>query len=193
MAAVLAGPGVSGPIACRSLLVLGGARSGKSAFAQAVAEGSGLDLLFVATAQALDADMTTRISRHAAARPPRWALVEEPLALDRVIAREGAPGRFLLVDCATLWLSNQMGAGADLQAESRALAAAVAAARGPIAVVSNEVGQGVVPATSAGRTFRDAQGRLNAELAAVCTSVVAVEAGLPRCLKPAPTLGFTFG
>ena len=183
---------MTGPIACRSLLVLGGARSGKSAYAQAIAEASGLALLFVATAQAFDDEMAARIARHAAARDVRWALIEEPLALARVIGAESVPDRLVLVDCATLWLSNQMAAAGDVHAECTQLAAAVAGSGGPLIVVSNEVGQGIVPGTGLGRAFRDAQGRLNAELAAAVTGVVAVQAGLPRLLKPAPVPGFAF-
>jgi adenosylcobinamide kinase/adenosylcobinamide-phosphate guanylyltransferase len=178
---------------CRSLLVLGGARSGKSAYAQAVAEASGLDLLYVATAQAFDAEMKARIAVHADARDSRWALIEEPLSLDRVLDAESAPGRLVLIDCATLWLSNQMAADHDVSAAGAELAGALAKARGPVVIVSNEVGQGIVPGTPLGRVFRDAQGRLNAQLAAAATHVVLVQAGLPWLLKPAPTPDFAFG
>ena len=179
-------------LACRSLLVLGGARSGKSAYAQAAAEASGLDLVFVATAEALDGEMAARIARHAEMRDERWCLIEAPLALDRIIAAESRTDRLLLIDCATLWLGNQMMTDADLDAAGQGLAAAVAAAHGPLIIVSNEVGQGIVPATPAGRVFRDAQGRLNARLAAACTGVVVVEAGVPRLVKPAPAPHLAF-
>ncbi len=163
-------------------LVLGGARSGKSRFAQEQAEASPLELVFVATAQAYDAEMEDRIAHHAAARGPRWRLREAPLDLAEVLA-EADGTRFLLVDCLTLWLSNVMLRGDDPDSAAAALAAAAAALRGPAIFVSNEVGSGIVPDNALARRFRDAQGRLNQAMAAVCGRVVLVVAGLPLTLK----------
>lgn len=177
--------------------MIGGARSGKSAFAQAEVEASGLEPVFVATAQAFhegmyDDEMRARILRHVAARGARWRTIEAPLDLVLVLDREAAPGRMLLVDCLTLWLSNLMLRGDDVAAASAGLVAAIGALRGPAAFVSNEVGGGIVPETALGRRFRDAQGRLNQDVAAACTYAVLVSAGLPIMLKPAPSPRFDF-
>ena len=174
------------PPPTRSLLVLGGARSGKSGFAQRAAEQSGLAPLFLATGQPFDGEMADRIARHRSERGARWALCEEPLEIAAALAREARPGRIVLLDCATLWLSNLMHAGRDLDAEGAALAAALASSDGPVIVVSNEVGSGIVPDNPMARRFRDAQGRLNQMLAQACDRVVLVSAGLPLLLKPQP-------
>ncbi len=181
----------SGAARPRRLLVLGGARSGKSRFAQEQAEASGLDLLFIATAQAYDREMTERIARHAEARDGRWRLVEAPLDLVEALG-EARPGRLLLVDCMTLWLSNRMLRGDDLDAATGQLERAIGALRGPAVFVSNEVGAGIVPDNALARRFRDAQGRLNQALASACDTVVLVAAGLPLQLKPsaAPAIRF---
>ena len=173
-----------GRAASASLLVLGGARSGKSAFAQARAEESGLELVFVATAQAFDREMAERIARHADARDSRWRLVEAPFALADAFAGEAGADRLLLVDCMTLWLSNLMLRGDDTDRATREIVAALSALRGPAILVSNEVGSGIVPENALARRFRDAQGRLNQALAAACEEVVLVTAGLPLRLKP---------
>ena len=171
-----------------SLLVLGGARSGKSAFAQRHAEASGLAPVFVATAQAYDDEMVERIARHAAARDSRWRLIEAPLDLGPALAAAAAPDTILLVDCMTLWLTNVMLRGDDVEAATVAMAAAIAGLEGPALFVSNEVGSGIVPENALARRFRDAQGRLNQVLAATCAGVVLVTAGLPLRLKPMPPL-----
>jgi adenosylcobinamide kinase/adenosylcobinamide-phosphate guanylyltransferase len=173
-------------------LVLGGARSGKSRFAQGEAEARGLPVTLIATAQGLDAEMAARIARHRAGRAERWRTVEEPLDLVEALAREAAPGR-VVVDCLTLWLSNLMHAGRDPNAEGERLAAALTGLPGDIWLVSNEVGLGLVPDNPLGRAFRDAQGWLNQRLAAICPRVVFVAAGLPLALKnerPAPAPPF---
>ena len=167
------------------LLVLGGARSGKSAFAQARAEASGLDLLFVATAHVGDAEMAERVARHARDRDTRWKLLEAPLDLAAALADHAAPDRLLLVDCLTLWLSNVMVRGDDVDQATRAVATALGSLRGPVILVSNEVGSGIVPDNALARRFRDAQGRLNQAMAVACEGVVLVTAGLPLRLKPA--------
>lgn len=164
-------------------LVLGGARSGKSAFAERLLRESGLALRYLATAQALDGEMAGRIARHRACRGAGWTTREEPLALVAALAAEAAPGRAVLVDCLTLWLSNLLLAERDPEAETAGLCEALGQAAGPVVLVSNEVGMGLVPQTPLGRRFRDAQGRLNQAVAAAVPSVVFVAAGLPLRLK----------
>jgi len=139
--------------------------------------------VMIATAQAFDDEMAERIARHKAERGAGWATREAPLLLAQALAEEARPGRVAVVDCLTLWLSNLMLAGRDLEAATGELAALPLA--GPVIFVSNEVGQGIVPETPMGRTFRDAQGRANQALAASCDVVALVTAGLPRLLKPA--------
>ncbi|WP_395667268.1 bifunctional adenosylcobinamide kinase/adenosylcobinamide-phosphate guanylyltransferase [Methylocella sp.] len=176
----------------RSLFVFGGARSGKSGYAQRLAEGCGLAPVLIATAEAHDDEMRARIARHAAARAAFWRLVEEPLALAQALEREASPGAVVLVDCATLWLSNLMLREEDPEAATAGLRAAIARLSGPAIFVSNEVGCGLVPGTALGRAFRDAQGRLNQSLAEACDAAVELRAGLPLQLKPAaaPRLRF---
>ncbi len=176
----------------RSLLVLGGARSGKSRYAQRLAEGSGARPVLIATAQAHDAEMKARIARHAAERGPGWAVVEEPVALAAALDREARRGRIIVVDCATLWLSNLLLREADLAAATDELAQSVARLMGPAIFVSNEVGAGVVPENALARAFRDAQGALNQALAKACDAVVLVSAGLALQLKPAAQPTFRF-
>jgi adenosylcobinamide kinase/adenosylcobinamide-phosphate guanylyltransferase len=162
-------------------LILGGARSGKSARALALAARP--PHLFVATAEALDDEMSDRIARHRAERGETWAVVEEPLDLARVVAAEATAGRTILVDCLTLWLSNLMHHGRDVEAETAALITAMEAAEGRIVLVSNEIGLGLSPMNALGRAFRDAQGRLNQRIAAAANHVEFVAAGLPLTLK----------
>ena len=165
-------------------LILGGASSGKSAFAQRRATASGLDVLYLATAQAGDAEMVTRIARHRAERPEHWGLIEEPLALAAALRTHAAPNRCLLVDCLTLWLSNLLAAGGDaLAAETQALFAALPTLPGHLLLVSNEVGQGIVPANRLARRFRDEAGRLHQTVAHGCDRVSFIMAGLPLTLK----------
>ncbi len=169
-------------------LVLGGARSGKSAFAERLARAGGGDAVYVATATPGDEEMRARIAHHRDRRGAGWRTVEEPLALAEAVGREAAGGRAVLVDCLTLWLSNLMHAGRDAEAETARLLAALADAGGPVVLVSNEVGMGLVPDTPLGRRFRDAQGRLNQAVAAAVPRVVFVAAGLPLDLKAPPAL-----
>lgn len=166
-----------------TLLVLGGARSGKSRHAQASAEAIGGELMFVATAQALDDEMAERIARHHADREGRWTTIEAPVELAAAIRRESRPGRVLLVDCLTLWTSNLLLAGHDIPAATGDLVEAIAAAKGPLILVSNEVGLGIVPENALARRFRDEAGRVNQRIAACADEVVFVAAGLPLKLK----------
>ncbi|ARS28400.1 bifunctional adenosylcobinamide kinase/adenosylcobinamide-phosphate guanylyltransferase [Sphingomonas sp. KC8] len=163
-------------------LVLGGARSGKSGFAQRLAEAGGGPLVYVATAQAFDAEMADRIARHRADRGPRWTTVDAPHDLPDAIAGLRGGG-VMLADCLTLWLSNRMLADADMEMEIAALAAAIGQADGHVILVSNEVGSGIVPETPMGRLFRDHAGRANQAVAAVADRVALVIAGLPLWLK----------
>ena len=166
----------------RLTLVVGGARSGKSRLAERLVTGSGLTRRYIATAQAWDDEMRDRIARHRSDRGEDWLTVEAPLDLSAAL-REARQGEAVLVDCATLWLSNHLLADHDLAAESRALLEALAACVAPVVVVSNEVGWGIVPENALARAFRDAQGRLNQQIAAEAGLVVGVMAGLPVLLK----------
>ena len=177
-------------------LVLGGARSGKSAYAEALAAQHGGDLVYIATGQANDDEMAARIAHHRGARGPRWTTVEEPLMLAAAITRHANTGSTVLVDCLTLWLSNLMfsdgraypGHGImelpAIVAEQRAaLLEVLRAAPCNIILVSNEVGMGIMPLGAVTRCFVDEQGRLNQVLAAQCERAIFVAAGLPLVLK----------
>lgn len=171
------------PTPLKSLLVLGGARSGKSRHAQAVAEASGGELVFIATAQAFDREMTDRIARHRADRDARWRTLEAPLALAEAIAAADRPGATVLVDCLTLWASNLLLADADTDAAAAALVATLERTSARIILVSNEVGFGIVPDNALARRFRDVAGLLNQRVAAAVAQVDFVIAGLPQRLK----------
>jgi adenosylcobinamide kinase / adenosylcobinamide-phosphate guanylyltransferase len=165
-------------------LVIGGARSGKSALAEGLASATRRPRRYIATAQAWDDEMRTRIAQHQAQRGEAWITVEAPLDLAGALADAQAT-EVVLVDCATLWLSNHLLGGADLAASTDALLLAVSACAAPVIVVSNEVGWSIVPDNALARAFRDAQGRLNQRMAAEADLVVAVMAGLPMVLKGA--------
>jgi adenosylcobinamide kinase/adenosylcobinamide-phosphate guanylyltransferase len=164
-------------------LVLGGARSGKSRYAERMVESAAEAGTYCATAEARDPEMTARIAAHRARRGSFWRTVEEPLALVKIIAAEGRGERPLLIDCLTLWLSNVLLAGRPVEIETGALCSALRLVAGPVVLVANEVGMGLVPETPLGRRFRDAAGRLNQEVAAMADRVVFVAAGLPLVLK----------
>jgi adenosylcobinamide kinase/adenosylcobinamide-phosphate guanylyltransferase len=165
-------------------LILGGARSGKSRHAEHLAAASGRDVIYLATAEAADAEMTARIAHHRAQRPAGWALVEEPLALARVLRQQAAADRCLLVDCLTLWLSNLLAVEPSrMQQELDALYETLPGLSGDVLLVSNEVGWGIVPDNALARRFRDEAGRLHQRLAGLCDHVTLVVAGLPLALK----------
>ncbi|MBL8806027.1 MAG: bifunctional adenosylcobinamide kinase/adenosylcobinamide-phosphate guanylyltransferase [Rhodospirillales bacterium] len=168
------------------MLVLGGARSGKSAYAEAAA----LKLrrrkvlpVYIATAEARDGEMRARIDAHRARRGNEWTTIEVPLDLPAAIDAHARPGAPVLVDCLTLWLSNLLAAGRDVASEVAALCTALARAKGPVVLVSNEVGLGIVPDNALARAFRDAAGRLHQAVGTASSRVAFVAAGLPIFLK----------
>jgi adenosylcobinamide kinase/adenosylcobinamide-phosphate guanylyltransferase len=180
-------------------LVLGGARSGKSAYAERLVAASGKEVIYLATAQAGDGEMAVRIDHHRTRRPPCWQTVEETTCLSSALREWCAPHRIVLVDCLTLWLTNLLFSGGEqpdvgritlpplLQAERADLLAWLdAPAAGDVVFVSNEVGMGIVPLGAISRAFVDEAGRLNQDVAARCDRVVFVAAGLPLALKGTP-------
>lgn len=168
------------------VLVLGGARSGKSRIAQDLAESHPGPLTFVATAEVFDAEMAGRVARHKADRGSRWSLAEVALDLPQFLAGEEARSATVLVDCLTVWLGNLMHYEHDVPAAMKALLAALQSPRSaPIYLVSNEVGQGIVPDNAMARAFRDHAGRLNQRVASVANEVLFVTAGLAQVLKQA--------
>ena len=172
-------------MSARLTLVLGGARSGKSRYAETLITALPPPWIYVATVQALDAEMTARIEVHKARRGAGWTTVEAPRELAGALAAHvQAP---ILVDCLTLWLSNLMMADAPIEQELGRLAQALAKATGPMVLVANEVGSGIVPDNALARRFRDLQGSLNQRIAALADQVVLVVAGLPLSLKGPPT------
>lgn len=178
-------------------LILGGARSGKSLLAEQRAKASGRPVIYLATAQAGDGEMTRRIAHHRQRRPADWGCVEETLHLSAKLQALARPDTCLLVDCLTLWLSNLLFAGRAasqaeagqavdcplLRDETEALITALPQLPGQVILVSNEVGWGIVPMHPVSRLFADEQGRLNQRVAAVCEQVTLVAAGLPLALK----------
>ena len=166
----------------RLTLVLGGARSGKSRYAEELTKPAGAKAVYIATAQALDEEMRRRIAAHRLRRDRAWTTVEAPLELVHALGALD-PGGPALVDCLTLWLSNVMLAKRDLVRECDGLIEALRTCAAPVVAVSNEVGLGIVPDTTLGRAFRDAQGILNQRVAALADRVVLLSAGLPLVLK----------
>ena len=164
-------------------LVLGGARSGKSAHGERLVLAESQSPLYIATAQPFDAEMEARIAAHRRAREGRgWRVIEAPMALAAALADQ-PPGQAVLIDCLTLWLTNHLLAGSDLGAEGAALVQAMAAYQGPLVAVSNEVGFGIVPENALARQFRDAAGRLHQDLAQRAARVELVVAGYPLRIK----------
>ena len=174
------------PVVCRAVLVIGGARSGKSRYAcrsprRPPRAGLSRHRRGAATPKWPSASRAT-----AAERGEGWRTLEVPLALAPALRAEARPGRIVVVDCLTLWLANLMQADLNVEAQVSELMTVLSDLGGPAILISNEVGAGIVPATPLGRAFRDWQGRLNQSAAAACGAVVAVAAGLPTQLKPAP-------
>ena len=166
-----------------SALVLGGARSGKSAFAERMADASGLEKHYVATGRAYDDEMRARIHQHRLQRGEGWTTHEEALGLIGCLSRIDGPERVVLVDCLTLWVTNLMMDERDMAAEFAALAAYVNKARARLIFVSNEVGLGIVPENRMARDFRDHAGRLHQIMAEVSADVYFIAAGLPLKMK----------
>lgn len=164
-------------------LITGGARSGKSTLAERLATESGSEVVYIATAEACDGEMSERVALHRERRPSHWQTVEQPLALVETIQAQQKDGRCLLVDCLTLWVTNLLLAERDIEAEREALCAALTAARGEIILVTNETGMGVVPMGALSRRFVDEAGWLNQAVAALADQVVLTVAGLPLTVK----------
>ncbi|WP_192180993.1 bifunctional adenosylcobinamide kinase/adenosylcobinamide-phosphate guanylyltransferase [Mesorhizobium amorphae] len=162
--------------------IIGGARSGKSAHAETLVTAGPAPWTYIATAEAYDQEMRERIALHRSRRGEGWATVDAPLDLAGALTAlpDGQP---VLVDCLTLWLTNHMLAENDVEAECLRLADVLSRPRGPWFVVSNEVGQGIVPDNALARRFRDAAGRLNQQVAAIADTVLLMVAGLPLKVK----------
>jgi adenosylcobinamide kinase/adenosylcobinamide-phosphate guanylyltransferase len=181
-------------------LILGGARSGKSGYAERLATQSGKEVVYIATATAGDSEMVERIAHHRSQRPAQWTTVEEGLALAAALRTWRAPQRVVLVDCLTLWLTNLLFSDGTqypdvgsvtlperFHSERAALLDELSRAEaGAVILVSNEVGMGIVPYGAVSRAFTDEAGRLNQAVAALCDQVAFVAAGLPLTLKGAP-------
>lgn len=180
----------------RKTLIFGGARSGKSAYAEQLAESSGKAVLYVATARGDDHEMTRRIRHHRERRNAAWTTMEEPTGLGELLLRHSAPDTLLLVDCLTLWLSNllfsegkalpdsgEIPPPASFVRERAAFLSALEQCPGEVVLVSNEVGMGIVPMGAVSRWFVDEAGRLNQAVTARSDSVIWVAAGLPLRLK----------
>ncbi len=161
-------------------LIIGGARSGKSRLAESLAWG---EKYYIATAQAFDDEMSKRIAKHKEQRGVGWVTHEEQFGLPRILAELDQTGRFILVDCLTLWLSNLILAERDWQGPTSELCAVLQGRTADVVLVSNEVGLSIVPDNRLGRQFRDAQGLVNQRVAAIADNVVFVAAGLPLVLK----------
>lgn len=169
--------------------ILGGARSGKSAYAEKLAIDSGLDVVYIATAQVYDDEFAERIKHHQQRRPAEWQLIESPFFLAQTLHDHARPDRFLLVDCLTLYLAQWLCPDCNppqdktWQQERDELLASLANLPGQIALVSNEVGLGIVPMGEINRRYQDEAGRLNQAVAAVCDQALFMAAGLPLKLK----------
>lgn len=166
----------------RLTLVLGGAASGKSAYAETLINRSKRHKLYVATAQAFDVEMKDKIQAHQNSRGDDWQTIEAPFDLTKAL-KQGRQDDAILIDCATLWLTNLIMNDAAIDEEITQFLSGCADAQCPVVVVSNELGQGVVPENALARRFRNAHGRMNQNIAAQADTVVAVMAGLPLALK----------
>jgi adenosylcobinamide kinase/adenosylcobinamide-phosphate guanylyltransferase len=169
-----------------NILVLGAQRSGKSRRAEELVASAGGEPVYVATATAGDAEMASRIAAHRARRGGSWRTIEEPLDLPGILDREALPGRAVLVDCLTLWLSNLFGAHRDIDEETDRLVAALRRTACPVVLVSNEVGAGIIPMNELARRYADAHGILNQRDAATADRVILMAAGIAVPIKPSP-------
>ena len=167
----------------KSILVLGGARSGKSTYAESLAEGWQGKRIYIATAQAHDEEMAARIKAHRERRGKSWTTVGAMLDLPGALRKAHGEDTFVLIDCLTLWLTNVMLAELDCGAAVRDLIDALSSAKGTVVLVSNEVGSGIVPDNALARKFRDVAGEANRRIAQTADEVVLVTAGLPMVLK----------
>jgi len=169
-------------MAKKKSFILGGAASGKSTFAETLVRSSGKSMVYLATAQCFDAEMRTNIDRHKKQRGNGWCTIEAPF--DLIAPLDGLQSdEIVLLDCITMWLSNHLLKASDLDQECDQLISALERCTGQLVVVSNEVGQGIVPDNALARQFRTLQGRLNQRIAATADTVVFVTAGLPTLLK----------
>ena len=165
-------------------LILGGVRSGKSGYAEKRALDLGIEVIYLATATAQDGEMRQRIDRHRKQRPSHWQTVEEPLTLAEAIRDHDQPNRVILVDCLTLWLTNLLlTEGIDLERETEFLLVLLPQLKGNLIMVSNEVGQGIIPLGELNRRFCDRTGELHQQIAVLADRVTLVVAGLPLTLK----------
>jgi adenosylcobinamide kinase / adenosylcobinamide-phosphate guanylyltransferase len=167
-------------------LILGGARSGKSAYAEQLARQSGLPVLYIATGAGEDEEMKSRIAHHIQQRDPAWQTIEERIEIAKIVTDQRWQGHIILIDCLTLWISNLMTGGMEEQVGQRRqeLVAAVEESKASIIMVSNEVGLGIVPMHPVGRRYRDEVGWTHQALARICDRVMFMTAGLPMMLKP---------
>ena len=164
--------------------VLGGARSGKSAHAEGLAEAAGDQPIYIATAEIFDTEMESRIALHRERRGPHWHLVEAPLDLPEALLAADSETSVILIDCLSVWITNILVHERDTDAACTALVAALSACRGHVIVVASETGLGIVPENKLSRRFRDASGRLNQAVAAVAEDVFFVTAGIALRIKP---------
>ena len=167
--------------------IIGGARSGKSSYAESLARKSGSDVIYIATAQAYDDEMQRRIQQHKNPRPGAWVTVEEPIEISDVIRNESAVNNCLLIDCLTLWVTNLLSADKDITDYKDRLVDAIGRVKGDIILVSNETGMGVVPMGELTRRYCDEAGWLHQKIAALADQVVLMVAGIPVVIKPAST------
>jgi adenosylcobinamide kinase/adenosylcobinamide-phosphate guanylyltransferase len=164
-------------------LIIGGARSGKSTYAERLAQSHSGELVYIATGEPGDEEMRSRIALHRERRGSKWYTIEEPIALAHVLQKECRAERFVLVDCMTLWISNLLLADKPIRAAVEELCTLLPQLDGMLVLVSNEVGMGIVPDNALARRFRDEAGFANQQLAATCSHVVFMAAGLPLRLK----------
>lgn len=166
------------------ILVIGGAASGKSAYAEQIVNAAGRAKVYVATARIFDDEMREKVADHVTNRGPGWRTIEAPTEIETAL-QTCAEDDIALLDCATMWLTNVMMDDADLRESTARLLLSLENAPCPVVVVTNEVGHGIVPENKLARSFREAQGRLNQQLAAQADRVILVTAGLPLALKGA--------